>query len=1255
MSATRAELLIQANPSSGLLIAMPDCRARRRTRTLAALFLGWLTLSAVLGAALPTGAAALPQALGEKTAFFDDFEGGALDGEKWQLPTPFVVERARMRPWESPGLPVNDSALYHLSDSAYPLPGRYGNVSRASLETTWIDLTEANAGARLLLNQRYDIDAAEDAAIVFLRTESRGWAVLAPDGGYPTADGFAGFIRDFEVATFDLAAFAGSRVKIALELDAGDDGQVGDGWQVESATVTFATTVPAPDLRLVDIELYNSTGIRNTTGIAGDVLTLIANVSNVGNAATTTAVPVFFFDGPVGFGRFLGQASLGSVSPGVLGTAALSAVLEAGAHSVSAVVDPGGILNELSTVNNRQSASFTLVPAPGVDLALLSVTYEVGGTRTDGARPGDQVLANFTVTNTGSQPLVGAWTFGVYLDTGGAPTLLAEQARSSLQPGEVRALNLTFGALGGNLTLVAWLDVGDAVNESNEANNKVETPFQVTADPPVNLKVDSVALTRNAQPSSDAYDGDLISLRAVVRNVGQEAVPSAFSVGLFLGDPDAGGRLLLVRTVPGGLPPNGTAEARGTWVAEAGQRTLYAYADLGRTAFEASESDNKGFATMRVEGDLRANLAVDLVIFKVRGNPVNATRAGATVTAEVAVRNTGLNSTVSGVVTMSAHNPWVSPLAPGVQSAPLPTQLARNTVAVVTFEWSAQAGVAVFRFLLDRTSATDESSEFDNLAVRSLPVSADSPDLSVTAVSVKAGGIETDTLYPALNVTVQAEVTNSGLAPVDAPFLFELWAGEPGTFGAVRLANRTVAAPMGPGETAALSLTWLAGLPHGGADVIVALADPEGAVIEADRANNRGAKDVNFIVRPPQNLAVLGFKVLRGQDEVASAAEGEALSLEATVRNDSPAPFLGGAVFEIRNGEAVVFTAPVGRLEPGESLTFRSNWTALAGASLRAVVDSLNALDETNEVDNVKAVPLAVAAVEMTPWPLYAGLGVAAGAAGIAGAFLLRRRKKDEGEAPAAAAPPAATPASSSAATSAPGQRLAPPPGVPMGPPRPAGSPLGQRPPPRPGQGPPPRPGAPMGPPRPGQGPPPRPGAPMGPPRPGQGPPPRPFGPMGPPRPGQGQPPRPGGPPGPPRPGQRPPPRPGGPMGPPRPMQQHPPRPGQVPPPATPSQIPPAPQSMPPAPAETTPPPPEGAAPPASPPGAPLTAPGSACPNCGSQVEVGWVLCASCGTSLAPAAPSQAPPPPAICPSCGDPTETGWAVCPNCGAALAPS
>src|SRR5258706_5262210 len=80
----------------------------------------------------------VPLAVADKSAFFDDFESGSLDGERWQLPTSWSVERARLRPWEAPTLPLNDSNSRHLSESPYPSPGLYANDTHTTIETTWI-------------------------------------------------------------------------------------------------------------------------------------------------------------------------------------------------------------------------------------------------------------------------------------------------------------------------------------------------------------------------------------------------------------------------------------------------------------------------------------------------------------------------------------------------------------------------------------------------------------------------------------------------------------------------------------------------------------------------------------------------------------------------------------------------------------------------------------------------------------------------------------------------------------------------------------------------------------------------------------------------------------------------------------------------------------------------------------------------------------------------------------------------------------
>jgi len=1221
----------------------------------------------ILAVEMPVSSAApAPLALVDKTAFFDDFETGALDPDRWQVPTAWGVERTRLRPWDDPGLPANDSTLYHLSDTPSPSPGNYPNAAQSSLETAWIDLTEATAGARLRLTQRYDIDTVDDAALVYLRTDSRGWVLVAPDGGYPTTNGFAGTATSWEVATFDLAFYGGSRVKVAFQLLAGDNGAVGDGWQVDSVSVTFTTNVPSPDLRVTEVEVYSSLGGRITSGTAGDVLDLRVNVTNIGAAATTASVPVFFFDGRPGEGRFLGQGQLPSISPLAVASASLRAVLTAGAHNVSVVVDPGGILNELSTANNEARTAITLAPAAGVDLALLSATFEVGGTRTDGARPGQIVRANLTIANLGSVNFVGGFFYGVYLEAPNSTAMLAEATRSLLAAGEVRTFFLNVSAIAGNLSLLVALDIGGFVNESNEANNVARQVFKVTDAPPHDLTIEGVAITYQSRPTTEVAEEDLLVVRAVVRNAGTQAVGGSFTVGVFLGDPDAGGELLWTRTVPGGLPANGTVEVRGTWPAEVGQRTLYAYADLGREVFESEELNNKAYASVHVQSDARANLVVDAVRFTVLGAEVNATRTGAPVMIEVTVRNLGTNATISGEVWRSPRNPWTASAVAGVVKIPMPAVLARNTVAVILFPWIAEPGTAVFFITADGGRATDETDEFDNMRVRTFEVDPQSPDISVSAVSVKSAGVETATLYPELNVTVSAEVTNAGTSSVEEAFAFELWAGDPSTLGAVRLAEQVVQPPFTPGDSRRLQVVWLASFPEAGSVRIVAVADRAHQVIEAERDNNEGAKDLTFVTAQMANLAVDRFELTRGGTPVLSATEGERLTLEITVRNDSPAPYLGGAVLEVRDREAVVFTAPLPRLEPGQTLTLEANWTASIGASVSLLLDTLFAVDEANELDNTRALSVDVTEVPTTPWGLYAGLGMAAAAGGVGIALMRRRKGKEKApldEAPLAGAGAAPSPPPVSPA--APPRPAGVPPAVVMRTPPPGGRPLPPRPmggpPPPGGRPPPPRP---MGGPPPGGRPPPPPRPMGGPPPPGWRPPPqRPVG--GPPPPGWRPPPqRPVG--GPPPPGWRPPPQrpmggpppPGGRPLPPRPMSGPPPpagrpqfRPFGPPPAGTPQPTRPAPELVAAQPMPAAPPP--DAAPPAA---------RLACPKCQAAIEPGWVICASCGSNLGPPAPPAAPatspepsapaPPAMKCAACSEPTEAGWAVCPNCGAPL---
>ncbi len=953
----------------------------------------------LLAAAAGAGAAPAPQSVDQRVAFFEDFASGTLDPERWVLPTSWGLENARMKPWDFPSLPLNDTATPHLSDSLAGSPGggRYSPSNRTWTETNWIDLSGASSTAQLVLYHRYDIDTSEDTALVFARTEVRGWTVIAPTSGYPTLNGFAGSSLVFSGTTFDLSSYVGSRLKVAFEIISGTNGVQGDGWQISSLQVTYATTETLPDFEATDLQLWDDFGGRLFgTATSGQAVHMVLQVRNGGSATPPRVAPVVFYDGPVGTGRLLGRADLLPIAPGAVGNTSIVAILEPGPHTLTAVVDPAGGTDELSRSNNAASTTITMDPPDGVDLVPLEFKIESGGRATSGARPGDALVANITLANLGSQAVSAPFSVGLYLRQSPNTTVLLQEQTTSLglPAGGSRPVQLGFTAVAGDLTLVARVDTQGDIAELSESNNEVERRFPVAVDPGVDLTLTGTQILRGGVSSSDAVEGELVQIVTTVHNAGTSAIEEPFTVAAFLGDPDAGGTLVYSRRVAGGLLANQSVEVRGSWVAQIGVRVLYMYADYGREVFESDELNNKASDSTSVRADTRVNLAITDVAFTVLGKRVNETQVGAPVNITVTVSNLGIETDVNAYLSMSLENPWTFPGTFGIQTRKLPSTIPRAGQAQVTFPYTAQSGTHVFFFAADYALSVSESNEFDNLAVRTLSVSPDSPDIAVGTVSVKAQNIEVSTLYPQLNVTVQCEVTNAGVKEVQDPFTIEVWAGQPGELGSVRLHRQTVAAPFVVGDSVIVKVSWEAGFPTAGSQSIVVLADPNGSIVEADRSNNIGQKDVSYAATALPNLQVETVLSYRNGQLVSRATEGDTIEVRVVVHNASPVPFTAGTEVEARTSSSLVFSAPVARLEPGESREFSFNWSAEPGVQLRVSINQFGGVQESDYTDNTRDVQVQVSAVVQTPWALYGAAGGAAAAAVAVVLFLLVRRRR---------------------------------------------------------------------------------------------------------------------------------------------------------------------------------------------------------------------------------------------------------------------
>ncbi|MGH2690856.1 MAG: hypothetical protein ACRDKW_18900, partial [Actinomycetota bacterium] len=332
----------------------------------------------------------------------------------------------------------------------------------------------------------------------------------------------------------------------------------------------------------------------------------------------------------------------------------------------------------------------------------------------------------------------------------------------------------------------------------------------------------------------------------------------------------------------------------------------------------------------------------------------------------------GVETDVDGFLALSPENPWVYPTTAPIETLRLPATIQRSGQAVLTFPWTAVSGSHVFFFTADYALTVAETREFDNIAVRTLDVTTDSPDLSVSPVSVKAGNlIETSALTPQLNVTIWSEVTHIGVRDVDDPFQVDVWAGQPGDLGSVRLYRTVVPPPFEVSETLEVEVEWLVTFPTSGAHRIIVIADPNGSIIEADRSNNLGDKEVTYAAGALPNLRVESVNAVRGGATVVRAPEGATVEVRVVLVNSSPVPFTAGTVLEARDGVSLLFSAPIPRLDPGQTSTYAFNWTATSGAHVRVSVNLLGDVPESDYNDNALDLFLAIERPVQAPWALY--------------------------------------------------------------------------------------------------------------------------------------------------------------------------------------------------------------------------------------------------------------------------------------------
>jgi subtilase family serine protease/flagellar hook assembly protein FlgD/fibronectin type 3 domain-containing protein len=250
------------------------------------------------------------------------------------------------------------------------------------------------------------------------------------------------------------------------------------------------------------------------------------------------------------------------------------------------VVDPFGLLSEVSEDNNRVDLAVHILPST---LANLQTTGPDIGFSPDPPREGHSATVSALVRNT-SAVAVGPFTTRFYRgDPTGDGTPIGEVAHGDL------------GALASATVAVTWapvdargaqgvfvvVDPQDEIPEYAENDNRAFRSFSVLALPDLALTPGQVVLD---PPYPRA--GETVSITATVRNFGQQVAAEA-RLRVWSGEQGSGSEI--AHAVLPAVPPGGSVVAALSWTPAGppGEQVLSLFVDADQAVPETDEGNNR--------------------------------------------------------------------------------------------------------------------------------------------------------------------------------------------------------------------------------------------------------------------------------------------------------------------------------------------------------------------------------------------------------------------------------------------------------------------------------------------------------------------------------------------------------------------------------------------------------------------------------------------------------------------------------------
>ena len=341
--------------------------------------------------------------------------------------------------------------------------------------------------------------------------------------------------------------------------------------------------------------------------------------------------------------------------------------------------------------------------------------------------PGNLVTFSATVRNNGPDAVTDSFYVGFQVNSSSiiTPGIVV---RNPIASGASTIVTTTWTAVEGTSDIKAIADVTNRIAESSEINNEITGVLPVVVYA-ADYVVDSIQLN-----FSSAVVGSSNTVTVSVKNIGGGSTALTSTVGLYID-----GNPLSPKSISG-LSSGSSANVTFSWTVSSGNHTFRAVCDNGNTITETNELNNEKTSSASIPYP-------DYIVSPISIIPKEQI-IGESVTAEVYIKNNGpVGSSLSTQVRF---------LVDGIsQNSSIISGLSAGDSTAVAFSWTVTRGSHVFRFVVDSTNTTPESDETNNSSTRTFEPAL--PDLQITSLTYSpANPLEGET------VTLYAQVENKG-------------------------------------------------------------------------------------------------------------------------------------------------------------------------------------------------------------------------------------------------------------------------------------------------------------------------------------------------------------------------------------------------------------------------------------------------------------------------------------------------------------